>query len=647
MDENLHTENETALCDVPVSVPEKRKYSPNEKLFAWLCVVLGFFFCKVFPMSKTPLGAAIFLVALFAVSFFFILRGRLRFAAVQKLVLISAGLGIVSALLWADRGCAFLCFCYALAAYAYLVYAGTGNTLEGGLSDLIRADLFRAIISYPFSAFAKLFPALFSPSAERGGKGVNRTVLKVLLGLAIAVLPTALVISLLSFDSDFTAILDGLFHYDSEVMSKNVVCFILGVPVAMYLFGLYFKSVEPGSDKGGARPIREREERMRVLPSVTAAAAVLPLLFVYAVFFISQWGYYTSAFTGVLPEGFSYAEYAREGFFQLCAVAVVDFLIVLGINVFMKRGGELMKKILCTVLVLVTLVLIATAMSKLVLYIAQYGLTRDRLHAGWFMLLLTLLFLIAAIRQFAGSFKAFGTGLALTVVMFLALCLCGSSRLIAKYNVDRYMSGSLACIDVYTLNDLGDDAIPEMLRLERYMAENDRRTREEAGEYSDPEHRALVNYLRSRAGKSKGLFEYTLSSLRAESLLRAWEEEDEIKVVIHLDLDEGIGLFLVDYDADGAEGTGGMSNADKSTIKRDDVLYWSLDRRCLDNAADGVKLVLKFSVVSQYFDPNYDNVYPEEYVIDAGSVSFDAAFGGTYSVTITGGRESGYRAVLN
>ena len=122
--------------------------------------------------------------------------------------------------------------------------------------------------------------------------------------------------------------------------------------------------------------------------------------------------------------------------------------------------------------------------------------------------------------------------------------------------------------------------------------------------------------------------------------------EDEITLMIQLDLKEDIGLLLIDHAVDGDEGSGGMSNADKSMLRRDDTLYWTFDRRFYDDPADTVDLTVRFTVVTEYCDPNYDNIYPEGDMIPMEALSFRADFGGTYSIAITGDKAHGYQAAL-
>ncbi|MCQ2551598.1 MAG: hypothetical protein MJ146_05370 [Clostridia bacterium] len=124
-------------------------------------------------------------------------------------------------------------------------------------------------------------------------------------------------------------------------------------------------------------------------------------------------------------------------------------------------------------------------------------------------------------------------------------------------------------------------------------------------------------------------------------------EDDEIKVNIRLDLDEDIGLFLISYDVNGAEGSGGVSNADHSMLKKDSKdLYWSFYKEQLETDADAADVKLSFTVVTDYFEPNYDNNYPEEYTIPMDAISFHANFGEIYYVTIKGSKVNGYQVFI-
>ena len=114
-------------------------------------------------------------------------------------------------------------------------------------------------------------------------------------------------------------------------------------------------------------------------------------------FFISQAGYFLSAFTNSLPEGFTYADYARRGFFELFAIALINLGVTCFMSLFSKKAGRekpFALKFYSVMISVFTLILIATAMSKMIMYINRYGLTALRFYTSWFMVLLAMIFVL-------------------------------------------------------------------------------------------------------------------------------------------------------------------------------------------------------------------------------------------------------------
>ena len=213
---------------------------------------------------------------------------------------------------------------------------------------------------------------------------------------------------------------------------------------------------------------------MKFAPEVMACFAMLPLLTVYAVFFVSQWNYYVSAFSGKLPEGIDiYSQYARDGFGELCAVSGINAAVMITVSVFTRRRQpdrhSPATRVFIGLLSVSTLILIATAISKMVLYIRAYGLTRLRVYASWFMILLAAGFLIMLIKQIIPKTNAVCAMLAAFILLFGVLALSDPDRQIARYNVDRYIEGTLFLPDKDGIDRLvdecGDSAIPETVRL--------------------------------------------------------------------------------------------------------------------------------------------------------------------------------------
>ena len=123
--------------------------------------------------------------------------------------------------------------------------------------------------------------------------------------------------------------------------------------------------------------------------------------------------------------------------------------------------------------------------------------------------------------------------------------------------------------------------------------------------------------------------------------------EDEIALRIQLGTKEDLGLLLIDYDANGSGGRGGMSNANKSLLKHNELLYFSLPKHAFDDPSAVENLSIRFTVITEYFEPNYEAIYPEESTIPLDAISLNAEFGKAYFIIIIGDRTNGYQAVLN
>ena len=109
-----------------------------------------------------------------------------------------------------------------------------------------------------------------------------------------------------------------------------------------------------------------------------------------------------------------------------------------------------------------------------------------------------------------------------------------------------------------------------------------------------------------------------------------------------------MGLLVLDYRADDHEYSGGMSNADRSLIKHDSENIMTWKKEVLNSSSDNVELSIHFRIITEYMEPNFENIYPEDitkYIEDP--ISWKAHFGESYFVTITGDKANGYKAVLN
>ncbi len=448
---------------------EKRTFSLTESVFAWLCYFAGYAFCRAFPVMEFPLGGFLFIVAVFTFTAIFLKIQKHKFRTWPTIVAASAIAISVSLLVSTNTFLYFWTFSYAMAAYCYFVYSVLGNNIKNDFSDFMLFDFFKAIIVLPFASISKLFLAMFTGKAKSSGKMIG----KIFIGVGLTLIPTIVVIRLLSYDSNFLDLLAKIIDFDLKTIISHIGSLGFAIPIGMYLFGLYASSVEnKGKETIKAEDCSKAYQSLKIAPKLTVITAVVPLVFIYVIFFISQWDYYISGFVGSLPDEFSYAEFAREGFFQLCIVSLINLLVIFAVVLFMRRNvaeRSITLKIISIVFAICTFVLISTAIAKMLMYIDSYGLTPKRVYSTWFMIVIASIFIVIFICQFTKRIKAVAVSFSVCVVLLTVLSVINIDGLIASYNVNRYIDGSLKTVDMRAMDDLGDAAIPELVRLSEHL----------------------------------------------------------------------------------------------------------------------------------------------------------------------------------
>ena len=194
------------------------------------------------------------------------------------------------------------------------------------------------------------------------------------------------------FENMLSDILDALHIELGDKALEILGKFLLSLPVGCWLFGL----ISGAKHADRERLDRKRQnvesflERIRRLPPVFWEAVIVIFSVLYLAFFILQGSYLFGAFTGKLPEGFIVAEYARQGFFELCKIMAVN-AVVLWLTTHLSRDGQphdKRLKIFCLILLLESILFAVIAFSKLALYISIYGFTPLRLQSSWLVCVL-------------------------------------------------------------------------------------------------------------------------------------------------------------------------------------------------------------------------------------------------------------------
>ncbi len=353
----------------------------------------------------------------------------------------------------------FLLIPVLLAAHTILA---ANNSLSWSDPDIISHIIKRAVpltlenFPKPFIFVAEVF------KPKESGSGMP-TVKKVAAGLLICVPVLLIVLPLLSSaDMVFNHYLGNFSRFwefiDLRPAAGHGLVILL---VFVYLFG-YIWSFYIKPPQAAARA----EAKQAALDPVIVLTVLIVINLVYILFSIIQFSYLYGGQGHLLPVGFTYAEYARRGFFELVAVAVINLSILLGSIKYVEkksRGAHRAVRCCLVLLVLFSMNMLFSAHFKMSLYEEACGLTYLRVFVHYFMAMLFVYFVIALGRVWLERIPVIKAYIVIALAFYTVLNFINVDKLIVRSNIDRY--ARTGEIDVSYLQDLSYDAIPDLLAL--------------------------------------------------------------------------------------------------------------------------------------------------------------------------------------
>lgn len=315
------------------------------------------------------------------------------------------------------------------------------------------------ILGLTFGSVGRMFS--FFPDAQawlEEHKGAKKSqALYVLAGVGVSIPLISIVLILLSSaDVIFRESVNAVF---GDIDGWDVFCCIFW-SAAMFFFSYGMASLLDSRGLNG-----EVEDHRKGQPIIAiSATAVIALIYVY--FCVIQVVYLFAGY-GTLPEGYTYAQYARQGFFQLLFICLMNLaLVLIGLGFF--RESRVLKGILL-VISLCTFIMTASSAYRMLLYIGVYYLTFLRILVLWALAVIALLLAGIIGKTLKNSFPLFRYGLCVITVCYLVLSYSRPDYWIARYNIsacleqraeDRGVGGEL---DVWYLSSLSADAAPVIM----------------------------------------------------------------------------------------------------------------------------------------------------------------------------------------
>jgi len=470
-----------------ITVPQKPEnaFKPEMIDFAFsiAAFVLGYLFSRWVFFSWQGWGVSAFTTAyLLTITVYLVKKGAFVNNLASWFWMAVTWAAGASFTLWENAGFGGIRAMFLFCSAVYYVITASGNAIMGKTGNYLLIDGFNAVILIPFRNYFNQY-VCFKVLGKREKRGKT---LPIILGVMIALIIVAMLVPLLrSADSGGFSIIMDSFIDIFRFIDIDIIFYIgFAIPVAAYLYGLVSGAAhKKGTDIIKPEPAKEVVGIMRCLQPISIYIVLGAVSGLYLVFILSQIPYFFSAFTGTRPVGWLiYAEYARQGFFELCGIAAINLVVLTIGNITCKvsRKESPVLKALNIVLAIITLVLIATAFSKMALYIGVYGLTMPRLLPCVFMLFLAAVF-VALIALQKWDFSIVRFALVTGAVMICAICLSNPDAMVIRYNTDRYLKGTLVSYDTNILYRAGSAGV--LPAIEVYDSTTNEQTKRDIGSY--------------------------------------------------------------------------------------------------------------------------------------------------------------------
>lgn len=286
----------------------------------------------------------------------------------------------------------------------------------------------------------------------RRNKNINSVYIYIILGVVIAIPLTSSMMLILAFaDKMFYDLMDVLIGGLKINISIGRIIYTLLAVVSVYGFFVFGYEM---NDEGAVR------ENKRYQP-VTAIVSYGILTSMYILFSMVQ-----IAHIFVRNQDITYSSFAREGFFNLLFVAVINLGLVVAGTHFLRKN-----KILDLIMVIMsgcTYIMIISAAVRIFIYIRAYELSILRYFVIWAIIVVAVIFAGVIKKIFDAKFRLLSYVFNVFTVMFIILSFSRPDYVVAKYNLTNLDKEDFEYIECLSL-----DAVPAVVGAGERMAEYD------------------------------------------------------------------------------------------------------------------------------------------------------------------------------
>lgn len=437
----------------------------NEWLFLLACLGLGILAEASFLHGKIGISYLVFIAGFYTVLF---LRFQLDFNHRRIGLLFTAAIWVLSGsyLLYDNEllyGLNLLVI--PILVLSHIVLITSPNTFKWDTPRFITLIMknLQDGIKHSLEFCNRVYKSIFKNMDEKTAQVLKRILIGIVISIPLLVVTTGLLMSADTFFQSFVLRLPIFLLKFNFLEATFRIGFVILVGALFFgIFQVLFKHSKPRES------ITSEEKEETFWDSITAITILIMLNAVYLLFVAIQFKYF---FGGNLTDGFTYAEYARRGFFELVLILLINWTILTS---FLKKikdprqGIKMTINILYSLLIVVSGIMLASAYQRLSMYEAAYGFTIDRLLAHAFMIFLMVILGYTFIRVWIERLSLTHFYLIIALTFYAGLNAINMSQIVVDKNIERFEQTGKIDIDyVDSLSYTGISGLIQLYELDK------------------------------------------------------------------------------------------------------------------------------------------------------------------------------------
>ena len=336
-------------------------------------------------------------------------------------------------------------------------------------SDLLPETL--SFVFEPISCISKFYRVVKSKiNSSKKEKKKEKKLTSVLV-----ILPIVVVVILLlgSADPTFKKVFSIVYDFIKEVLSENIIGRLIVIFIFFTYLGATINYLLYGYDSN-----RKDKKVVNNIKEYTMKLLLTVLNVIYIVFAIIQ---IKSLIFNDISGNMTYAEYARNGFFQLMVISLINLIILFLSKRVNGNKYEKYNNVMGVVLVVLTAIIISSSFIRMYMYECAYGFTTSRILVYAALVTESIVLIPTTIYIFNPKLNIFKYYLITIVSVYTFVCILPIDYIIANKNINMYYEDNDIDFDLEYLENGNYDNINLLIDL--YNNTNDNYMKHDLEDY--------------------------------------------------------------------------------------------------------------------------------------------------------------------